>query len=380
MNIQEFLQWKDVANVTRRKLAAAEIARIFLDVETEFEKRCDAEAAITVLLDDPSEKVRYALAEALCSSVNAPQQVISALVHDQYDIASLVIARSPIIFDSDLIARLCTAEERLQIVIANRPHVSNMLARAISSNGCEDACVTLLKNFNADICGVCRSDIVARHITNASIRGALLQDTDLEADLRLKTMKAASKALSSMALFGKRRAGGGAEKIMHDAEQRALVQMAGKTTANDIDVLIDAMRDNGDLTTQFLIRTACYGKMDFLARVLSVLSGQTSRRVTSIFVNERSTQLNALLSNAGFSDVVLPVFANAISLWRDVAQGNLTAGAQEVTRQVMERFEARMPKEHVAANDDIMALLRSVYLDAMRENARKYAVSLAEAA
>jgi len=120
--------------------------------------------------------------------------------------------------------------------------------------------------------------------------------------------------------------------------------------------------------------------MDFLARVIASLSGQTIQRVTSILVNERSTQLNALLAKAGFSSVVQPVFANSISLWRDVAQGRIVAGAQEVTRQVMERMEQENENRKAAANDDILALLRSIYLETMRANARRHAVDLANAA
>lgn len=380
MIVQHFLQWKDSADVARRKAAASALGRAYLYSELEFEERCAAEAALTILLDDPSEKVRYALAEAICSSANAPAQVVNALVNDQYEIASLIIARSPIINDRDLVARVQTAENRLQVAIANRPQVSNKLALAIASKGCAEAAVTVLTNFNADHCSECRRQITARHVENANVRGALLKDPNLEPDLRLKIMKAASEALASMQLFGERRKNGSANLVVRDAEQQALAYMAGQTDNENVDNLIEALRAGGDLTTQLLIRVACQGKMDFLARVIASLSGQTIQRVTSILVNERSTQLNALLAKAGFSSVVQPVFANSISLWRDVAQGRIVAGAQEVTRQVMERMEQENENRKAAANDDILALLRSIYLETMRANARRHAVDLANAA
>ncbi|MEM9575368.1 MAG: DUF2336 domain-containing protein, partial [Pseudomonadota bacterium] len=374
------LQWKDSANVSLRKAAASALGRAYLYSELEFEDRCAAEAALTVLLDDPSEKVRYALAEAICSSADAPAQVINALVNDQYEIASLIVARSPIINDRDLVARVETAENRLQVAIANRPQVSNRLALAIASKGCADAAAALLSNFNADVCVDSRKNIVSRHVDKANVRGALLNDQDLEPNLRLKVMKAASEALSSMPLFGKRRENGSADIVLRDAEQQALAYMAGQTNNENVDDLIEALRTGGDLTTQLLIRVACQGKMDFLSRVIASLSGQTAQRVTSILVNERSTQLYALLAKAGFSTAVQPVFANSISLWRDVAQGRIVAGAQEVTRQIMERLEADNKDRQPAANDDIMALLRSIYLETMRDNARRHAVDLANAA
>ncbi|KPB01476.1 DUF2336 domain-containing protein [Ahrensia marina] len=381
MIIQHFLQWKDSANVLRRQSAASALGRAYLQSDLSFEDRCAAEAAITLLLDDPSEKVRYALADALCTSANAPMQVINAFVDDQFDIASLVIARSPILLDRDLVARVRTAEERLQVVIANRPHVSNVLAKAIATLGGAEACVALLNNFNADVCGECRSLIANRHCSTANVRGALLKQKDLEADIRLKIMKAAANAMASSGLFGMRRKAEVSNHIVHEAQQRALVHMVGSSRDTNVDSLIDSLRESGDLTTQLLIRTACYGKMDFLARVLSSLSGETPSRVTSILVKERKNQLRALLAGAGFSEAVQPVFEYAISLWRDVAQGKLVAGAQEITREIMERFEeSAAGSAHMAANDDIMSLLRSIYLDAMRDNARKHAVALTKAA
>ena len=56
-----------------------------------------------MLLDDPSPLVRYALADALGASADAPAAVVHALVNDQPDIATLVLERSPLLLDSDLV-------------------------------------------------------------------------------------------------------------------------------------------------------------------------------------------------------------------------------------------------------------------------------------
>ena len=78
MVIRHFLKWINNARVGERCAAAAALSRAFLDHELPFEDRCETEAALTLLLDDPSPKVRAALAEALSMSRHAPQQVIAA--------------------------------------------------------------------------------------------------------------------------------------------------------------------------------------------------------------------------------------------------------------------------------------------------------------
>ena len=105
-----------------------------------FEDRCAAEAALTLLLDDPSSKVRLAMAEALSMSHHAPLQIISALASDQPEVASLVLARSPLLTDADLIDRVATGQKATQKLIADRPIVSMSLAAAIAEIGEPEAC------------------------------------------------------------------------------------------------------------------------------------------------------------------------------------------------------------------------------------------------
>ena len=78
MVVNHFLKWIDTARVSQRAAAASALAHTYLTADLGFEDRCAAEAALTFLLDDPSAKVRLALAEALSLSRHAPMQIIAA--------------------------------------------------------------------------------------------------------------------------------------------------------------------------------------------------------------------------------------------------------------------------------------------------------------
>ena len=65
MIVQHFLKWIDTAKESERAAAANALARAYIVSEMSFEDRCAAEAALTLLLDDPSPKVRQAMYEAL---------------------------------------------------------------------------------------------------------------------------------------------------------------------------------------------------------------------------------------------------------------------------------------------------------------------------
>ena len=379
MIVQHFLKWSQSADVSKRATAASALARAYLTSDMGFDERCGADAAMTLLLDDPSPKVRLALAEAVASSRFAPPQIVAALAGDQYEIASLVIARSPLLRDGDLIARVEIAEPRLQTLIANRPEVSTGLAMAIAENGHSGAVAMLLANANARVDNAVREKIIEKHIGDAAVRGALLNDPDLSPVHRFRLLEASKQAFAVAPFVTRILGDAGARRISGDAAANALVLLASGRVDDGVHELIGELRETGALTTRLLIRAVCSGKIDFVARVLSDLSEQSYSRVTAILVSERETQLRALFDAAGLARTVHALFSSAIRVWRDVANGRLKIGAQEVTRMVMEEFEAETGSRPSHDNDDILALLRSIYLDMIRQNARKHAMDLAAA-
>src|SRR5688572_29057772 len=128
MVVSHFLKWINTAKANERAAAASALARAYVQHDLPFEDRCAAEAALTLLLDDPSAKVRKAMAEALALSRNAPLQVISTLAGDQPEVAAVVLARSPLLTDGDLIERVASGGKTTQMLIADRPAVSMELS------------------------------------------------------------------------------------------------------------------------------------------------------------------------------------------------------------------------------------------------------------
>ena len=84
------------------------------------EMRREAEAALTSVLDDPAPVVRLALAEAFASAREAPRHCVIALAHDQPEIAALVLGRSPLLRDEDLIDCVARGDLASQCAIARR--------------------------------------------------------------------------------------------------------------------------------------------------------------------------------------------------------------------------------------------------------------------
>jgi len=377
--VQHFLKWKDSADVARRAAAASALARAYLDGPLELDERVAAEAALTLLLDDPSPKVRLTLADVLSTSRKAPIQIIAELARDQIDVASLIIARSPVIGERDLIERARSAPEVLQCLIADRAEVPRRLALTLARHGTARCVAVLLENRNARICHEVRMLAAERFKGDAHVRGALLDRADLEPELRYVLMKSAGDALGESGLLRFAVGADAAAPIMRDVEQRGLCTLLRELDGADHDRLVEAIRIGDDLTVVLLLRMVCFGQIDFLASVLAVLADMAPAHVTAILADERATQLRALLAKAGLAEGVQPVLIHAIGLWRDVAIGRLAAGAQEITRQLIEAVDRDSAERRDAANDDILDLLRAIHIDTLRENARAHAEDLAAA-
>lgn len=373
MVVSHFLKWVNTAKVNERAAAAAALARAYVNHDLPFEDRCAAEAALTLLLDDPSAKVRKAMAEALALSRHAPQQIVSALAADQPDVASVVLARSPLLTDADLIERVLSGQKAIQNLIADRPTVSMELSAAIAEMGEAEACRILVINEGAEIAALSFRRMAERHGHVGALREALIADRRLPADCRHMLLVKLGDALKGaplvMALMGASRA----ERVLKDACVKASLTLIDGTSAEDHAALITHLRLRGDLTASFIIRALAYGKVDFFGSVLVMLAGQSEQRVRTLLAAGSDVALAAVLRKAGLSETVHGILIRALKVWREVANGKRVAGAQEVSWLMLQELGGQ------AAEGDLAALLKSIHLDALRENAREHARAIAAA-
>jgi uncharacterized protein (DUF2336 family) len=380
MVINYFIRWIDTARVSERAAGAAALARAYVSRELPFEERCAAEAALTFLLDDPSAKVRYALAEALAMHRLAPLQIIHALASDQDEIADLVLKRSPLLTDGDLIDRVAMGTEGVQRSIAGRALVSKSVSAAVAEVGCAEACLALLGNDGADIASLSFRRMAERFGAMPKLREAMLADRRLPADCRHVLLVKLSAALKDaplvVALMGRARG----ERVMREACVRASLTLIDRTRPDEHAALVEHLRLAGELTTAFIVRMVAHGKIDFFASVLGVLSGREAARVQALLAGGRDLALSALFRGAGLPESAHGVILRALGVWRDVANGRRVAGAQEVSWLMLKELTACPGQSGPAARHaELAGLVRAIHLEVLRENARDHALAIAAA-
>src|SRR6185312_12409004 len=157
MIVRQFLQWVRNAPACERAEATGALARAYLYSELSPDDAAAAEGAMLILLDDPSPLVRRALADALAASPNAPPAVVLALAADQPQIASPVLALSPLFVDA-----VATGTAAVQAAVASRCGLPRSVAGALAEVGTEDACLALVENATAEIAPLSIDRIVVR--------------------------------------------------------------------------------------------------------------------------------------------------------------------------------------------------------------------------
>jgi uncharacterized protein (DUF2336 family) len=373
MVVAHFLKWINTARVSERAAAATALANAFVNHTLPFEDRCAAEAAMTFLLDDPAWKVRRALAEALSMSRHAPAQVIAALASDQPEVAALVIGRSPLVTDADLIDRVADGTEATQLLVARRASVSMSVSAALAEVGEAQACSALLRNSGAVIASLSFRRIAERHGDQATVREALIAHPSLPVDCRHLLIVKVGEALRRSPLVAAMMGGTRGERVMRDACVKACVGMIERTRTEEHPALIEHLRLRGDLTTSFLVRAIAHGRVDFFGSALVALSAQPERRVRALLASGGDGALRALLREAGLGQPTHMPILRALKIWREVAAGRRLAGTQEVSWVMLAEAGGHQ------AEGDLASLLKSIHLEALRDNARDHALAIAAA-
>lgn len=378
MIIQAFLRWVETAKTADRVRAATALGRAYVTAEMNTLDHHAAEMAMTFLLDDPSPKVRLALAEAVADCSRIPRAIILSLAEDQPETAYAVISRSPVLNDMDLVDLAAKGTAETRAVIAARQAMSRPVAAAIAEIGGEEEVLILLENEQARFSCRTLKRLSDRLGHLWSIRNRLLEREDLPADARHALVEKVGAALSSFGLVQAVIGGRRVERITREACDRAAVDMAGAAQADQIPALVEHLRATGRLTPAFLLHVLCSGKIDFFAAAIVNLSGVTDKRVRSILSDGRVHAIRALFESTGLGGDVSTLFAEAMMIWRKENRSGSPGATASISSVLLSKLRG---KRHASEGSGGLAdIIEKLTIAEQRQTARDYALLAAREA
>jgi uncharacterized protein (DUF2336 family) len=379
MIVRHFLHWVRTAGSAERADATSALARALLYSDLSGDDRIAAEGALVMLLDDPSPLVRRAMAEALGGSVDAPPAVILALAADQVDIAAIVIERSPLLIDADLVDHVGAGEPTIQAAVARRAGLPCSVAAAVAEVGTAEACLTLIENPDADIAPFSLDRMVARYGHLAAIREALLTREDLPASIRQAVVVRLSQTLADFVVAREWLEQSRAQRVAKEACEKATVALAATSPNAEVRPLVTHLRESGQLSAGLILRALLSGNVPLFEEALAELSGLSLGRVSSLVHDQRGSAFQALYQKAGLPMSGYAAFRAAIDCMHEIGFIGEPGGATRLKRRMVERVLTRCEQDEAGDTGALLMLLRRFATEATREEARLFCEELAAA-
>lgn len=385
MIVRKFMAWAKTAPAGERAEAASALARAYLYSDLPEIDQREAVTALTALLEDASPIVRRALAEAFASAADAPHHCIVMLVNDQSDIASVVLSRSPVLSDAELIDCAAVGDAFAQAAIAVRCGLSSAVAAAIAEVGAREALIALAVNESADIADFSLLRMLERLGADGELREAILSRRDLSANLRTALVSATAQALGVYVTGRNWMPAARVERVTREARECATVAIAADATNVALEAtnltpdaimsLARHLRDAGQLTAGLVLRALLSGNRGLLEATLAELTQMPMSRVRGIVSAWRGGAFSALYSRAGLPATLEPAFRAALAAQDELDASREPEGALNVgiISRTIESCEASNSVEM----GRVMALLRRFEAEAMVAASRQAVDNLA---
>ena len=365
------IQWPHTASVQGRIDAAVSLGRALSISGLAVEVRCQVEAALTVAAADPAPRVRAALAETIATSRDAPLQVIAQLATDRPDIAGLVLARSPIVTEQDLLDLAPRLDPRVLPVIACRT-ANPGLAATLVELGEPDCSEALLRNPQLALPQAVLERIAERHGHSPDVRNALLSRSDLSIAARYVLVDRLCNVLAATGLvanvLGERRG----RAVLDDAQGAALVASARGRSEGELAVLVEEVSDRNGIDATMLLRALCHGERDLFAAFAARLSGLPIGRTRALLKSAKPTTLRSLLERCDLTPELAGYLARCAGI---VFTQRADSGPAEMSARLAEACPPTC-----AETGRMAALLRRWHVEALRTGGTNYAQALSRAA
>jgi uncharacterized protein (DUF2336 family) len=367
--VRRFLSWMQRAPAEKRADAVSALARAYLHSPLSDPVRSEAVVALTSVLDDPSSLVRRALAEALASARDAPRHIVLGLASDQSDVARIVLARSPVLDDSELVDCAAIGDAAAQTAVARRPHLRAAVAAAIAEIGERSAVIALAGNPDAELTSDALRRIFDRFGEDAAMREKLSMRAALPAALRADIAAATSRALERFAATRAWLEPRRAERIARDAREQAIVSIAGACPQRELAELLVRLRESGALTVALLMRSLLSGDSSLFRATLVEMSGLPEGRVAGFVRNWRGQGFAAVYAKAGLPLHFLPAFRAALDVVADSASSRDNQISHALTTRLIRSCE-KLADPTLAP---IISMLWRFACESARDDAQEFA-------
>ena len=347
---QDFVALSQSGDSEARGQAAHLAAQAYLRHTGPADEHAALYAALIGFLDDPSVRVRAALAYGLLHTTDAPRPILLALLQDSEVISRAVAQYSPALIDADLIGIARKASPVMLMALALRERLSPRVAQALIDRNERAVTLKLVGRQDVPVPPPLLSALaVGQGIGDAQLRGLLLERTDLPASARLLLVEAAVEHLRRARIVKGAIAAPRLERLLRDAMDTALTAIGETEAEADSTPFAAELVESEKLSARVMLHAVVNGHVLFFADCLATLASAPREKFFSLLETGSRPALNALLVRCGLSQGVcnliarLIFHARAADLADDVAARHFVVTA--LTEELIVEHEGVIPHD-----------------------------------
>lgn len=305
------------------------------------------QSALRRAVNDTELQVRLALATALSGSVHLPRDVACALAGDIFQIAKMIIERSPALNDDDLIRMLGDGNGAVQIAIARRPALSPAVANAVLETRNAAAVTVLAANTGAGLDEPLLLAILDGYGRYETVKTALVERFDLPDNVFARLMTVVPERLKAELMAKKAAAEPlfGSELETHSSAEECAVAAA------------KAERPNNMLTGPEVLRALCTGNIGLAEEAMAEISGVSVEKASLLIHDDGPFGLKAIYRKCGFAEELFAAFRVAIDLEQETRDSGQVLSPERFEQTVVERILTRYRDIEVADLDYVLSKL-----------------------
>lgn len=347
---QDFVALSQSGDSEERGQAAHLAAQAYLMHTGPADEHAALYASLIGFLDDPSVRVRGALAYGLLHATEAPRPILLALLQDSEVIARAIAQYSPALIDADLIGLVRSTSITMLHAVALRERISARVAQAMIVRQVRSVTLKILQRPDIPVPFDLLAGLAAElGLADAEIRGALLDREDLPAGARLALVEASVSALRVARIVKGAVAAPRLDRLFRDSMDNALTAIGEGEAVSGGTPFASELVATERVSARVLLHAVVNGHVMFFADCLSALAETPREKVFTILETGSRSALNALLSRCGFSPAVsnliarLIFHARAADLADDVTARHFVVTA--LTEELIVEHEGVIPAE-----------------------------------
>ena len=346
---QDFVWLSQSADSEDRGKAAHMAALAYNDHDGPADEHAALYAALIGFLDDPSVKVRAALAYGLLHSPTAPRPIMLSLLNDSAIIARAVLQYSPVLIDADLMGLIKTLDMPMLLAVCNRSAISARLAGALLARQDRNLTLAVIRRADIPLEPSTLVDLAIAHGTDPELRGRLLARKELPADARVLLVQKITDDLRGARIVKGALDPARLARLLRNSTDSAFSSIGEREAAKPATAFAAQLILSERLNTRLLLHALITGHVMFFADCIAQLAHSPRDKVFAVLETGSRAALGALLGRCGLGEglrglfIRLVMHARAADLADDAAARHFVVTA--LTEELIVEYDAVIPEE-----------------------------------